>query len=57
MRAVGKEALKIPARICNRAGVGNSGAIKSERAGLIGECSFQVIRGELERRVQKSRST
>jgi hypothetical protein len=45
MRAVGKEVSKMPARIRNRIGVGNSDAIEAERAGLIGERSSKVVRG------------
>ena len=33
----------MPARICDRAGIGDADAIESERAGFVGERSFQVI--------------
>jgi hypothetical protein len=45
MRAVGKESLEISARIRDRTGVSDADAIESERVSLIGECSFQIVRG------------
>jgi hypothetical protein len=45
MRAVGKEVSKMPARIRNRIGVGNSDAIEAKRAGFGYERGSQHFSG------------